>query len=212
MHEVFKIPREKWTCWALLKFKRDKSLIGTDKVSWRKRKHWESLSFCERCGVRTKEDGNIHMKQLCYPPSPICPSTGSILQLDIILPHRQEEGEEKEEEERSGGGGAERRRAAQFLLSQSWGGGKWQQLKTWQLVRWNSWRRRCSAWGDDNRRESETWTSWKTSQPSLDLLPLHSWRMTGGDFQLSCQGCLSTMGRRPPPACTMLCYSWCSAR
>ena len=39
------------------------------------------------------------MKQLCYPPTPICPSTDSILQLDITLPHRQEEEEEEEERE-----------------------------------------------------------------------------------------------------------------
>lgn len=54
--------------------------------------------FCKLCGIKTKEDGNVHMKQLCYSPTPICPSTDSILQLDIILPHRQ--GEEEEEEEK----------------------------------------------------------------------------------------------------------------
>ena len=91
-----------------------------------------SSSFCKLCGIKTKEDGSVHMKQLCYPPAPICPSTDSILQLDIILPHRQgEEEKEEEEEERWDRGkqnrlGRKRRRwAAQFQLSQRLRRRKW---------------------------------------------------------------------------------------
>lgn len=56
----------------------------------------ENLSlFCKLRGLNTKTDAKILMNQLCSPPTPTCPSTDSILQLDIILPHRQEEEEDK---------------------------------------------------------------------------------------------------------------------
>lgn len=40
------------------------------------------------------------MKQLWCPPSHICPSTDTILQLDIIPPHKQGEEDTEEEEKR----------------------------------------------------------------------------------------------------------------
>ena len=58
----------------------------------------------------------MHMKQLCYPPTPICPSTDSILQLDIIPPHRQGE-EEKEEKKKK-----RRRRGGIEANKTDWGG------------------------------------------------------------------------------------------
>ncbi|KAK2825921.1 hypothetical protein Q5P01_020135 [Channa striata] len=61
-------------------------------------------------GVKTKEDANIHMNHLCYPPTPICPSTDSILQLDITLPHRQEEREEEKTEAEVGRQTTQRKR------------------------------------------------------------------------------------------------------
>lgn len=43
------------------------------------------------------------MKQLCYHPAPICPSTDFILQLDIILPHRRGEKRRRSVRQRWGG-------------------------------------------------------------------------------------------------------------
>ena len=91
------------------------------------------------------------MKQLCYPPAPICPSTASILQLDIILPHRQGEEEEKEEEEkkreaevgrrtnqteeeeepRGGGGGGQHSFGSRNKAEEE----KVKAVRTWPLVR-----------------------------------------------------------------------------
>lgn len=42
-------------------------------MSWKERQARKSLFFCKLCGLKTKEDGNIRMKQLCYPPTPILP-------------------------------------------------------------------------------------------------------------------------------------------
>lgn len=81
--------------------------------------------------IRWKGDGNAHMRQLCYHPAPICPSTDSILQLDII-PSTQTSGRRN----RRGGEEAEvgrrtkqkkRCRVEAFAarLSHGWGGRKW---------------------------------------------------------------------------------------
>lgn len=90
----------------------------------------------------------MHMKQLCYHPAPIYPSTDSILQLDIILPHRRGgEEEEKEEEERRGAEVGRQTKQTEEEEEEPRGGGqhsfgshkaeeeKVKAARTWPLVR-----------------------------------------------------------------------------